>query len=80
MKKLRIYSLIHLPIKQKLFEYEKYRNHLGKKNNNNYRNYNNEEGKDSEGKVGNTFKVEMEDIINEISIDINECNAKQFNK
>ena len=77
MKKLRIYSLIHQPIKQKLLEYKKYKNRLGKKNNNNYKNYNNEEGKDSEEKVGNTFKEEMEDIINEISIDINECNAKQ---
>jgi hypothetical protein len=77
LKKLRIYSLIHLPIKQKLFEYEKHRNRLGKKSNN-YRNYNNEEGKDSEEKNENTFKDEMEDIINGISIDINECNAKQI--
>jgi hypothetical protein len=77
LKKLRIYNLIHLPIKQKLIEYEKYRNRLGKKSNNNFRNNNNEEGKDSEEKNETTFKDEMENIINEISIDINECNAKQ---
>ena len=76
-KKLRIYSLIHLPSKQKLIEYEKYRNRLGKKSNFNLRKGSNEEGKDSEEKYENTFKDEMEDIINEISIDINECNAKQ---
>ena len=78
MKKLRVYNLIHLPLKQKLLEYEKYKNRLGKKNNYNNRNYNNEEGKDSEDKIEYTFKDEMEDIINEISIDINECNAKQL--
>ena len=76
-KKLRIYSLIHLPTKQKLIEYEKYRNRSGKKNNYNIRKYSNEDGKVSEEKYENTFKDEMEDIINEISIDINECNAKQ---
>ena len=78
VKKLRVYNLIHLPLKQKLLEYEKYKNRLGKKNNYNNRNYNNEEGKDSEDKIEYTFKDEMEDIINEISIDINECNAKQL--
>ena len=77
LKKLRFYSLIHLPIKQKLIEYQKNRNRLGKKNNYKSKNNNNEEGKDSEEKNENTFKDEMEDIINEISIDINECNAKQ---
>ena len=49
----------------------------GKKKNNNRNNNNNEEGKDSEEKNENTFKDEMEDIISEISTDINECNAKQ---
>jgi len=78
VKKLRVYNLIHLRLKQKLLEYEKYKNRLGKKNNYNNRNYNNEEGKDSEDKIEYTFKDEMEDIINEISIDINECNAKQL--
>ena len=80
LKKLKIYSLIHLPIKQALIEYEKYRNRSGKKKNNNKNNNNNnnnEEGKDSEEKNENTFKDEMEDIISEISTDINECNAKQ---
>ena len=76
MKKLRVYNIIHLPIKQALIEYEKYKNRLGKKKINN-RNYNNEEGKDSEGKNENTIREEMEDIISEISTDINECNAKQ---
>ena len=77
LKKLKVYRLIHLPTKQKLIEYEKYRNHFGKKNNYNDRKNNNEEGKNSEEKYESTFKDEMEDIINEISIDINECNAKQ---
>jgi len=77
MKKLRIYSLMHLPTKKKLTEYENYRNRLGKKTNYNTRKYSDEDGKDSEEKNEITFKDEMEDIINEISIDINECNAKQ---
>ena len=71
-KRLEIYGLINLSVNKKLLEYEKSKLRGGnKKINNNYAD------KDSEEKKENTFKEELEYIKNEISKNINECNAKQ---
>ena len=78
-KKLETYRLINLPINKQLLEFEKSKHRTTKKLSHNYEKNisNNEEGKDSEEKIENTFRDEMEIIKNEILKDISECNAKQ---
>jgi len=79
-KKLETYGIINFPINEKLLEYEKTKHRtLNKKASHAFgdKNNSNEEGKDSEEKIENTFKDEMEIIKSEILKDISECNAKQ---
>ena len=79
MKKLQNYGIINFPANEKLTEYEKSKHRSNKKIVHNYdkNNSNNEEGKDSEEKIENTFRDELDIIKNEILKDISECNAKQ---
>ena len=79
-KSLGKYGIINFPIEKKLLEYEKSKHKTNNRKpyyNVDKNNSNNEEGKDSEGKIENTFSDEIEIIKNEILKDINECNAKQ---
>ena len=79
-KSLEKYGIINLPLNEKMLEYEKTKHkNYTKKITHNYdrTNSNKEEGKDSEDKIENTFRDEMDLIKNEILKDISECNAKQ---
>ena len=79
-KSLQKYGIINFPMEEKLLEYEKSKHKQFNKKytrNINRHNSNNEEVKDIEEKIENTFKDEIELIKNEILKDINECNAKQ---
>ena len=80
-KSLQKYGIINFPMEEKMQEYEKSKHKpINKKLNpfiHEKINQNNEEGKDSEEKIINSFKDEMDIIKNEILKDISECNAKQ---
>ena len=77
-KNLEKYGINNQNLNQKLIEYEKIKHRITSKKLTHYFNEkNNEEGKNSEEKIENTFKDEIEIIGKEILKDINECNAKQ---